>query len=62
MSLLEQQLAAGKFTVTAEVAPPKGIELAPVLAVAARLQGVTAVNVTDNQGANMRLCALVLGG
>jgi len=62
MSLLEQQLAAGKFTVTAEVAPPKGIELAPVLAVAARLQGVTAVNVTDNQGANMRLCALVLAG
>lgn len=62
MSLLEQQLAAGKFTVTAEVAPPKGVELATVLAVAARLQGVTAVNVTDNQGANMRLCALVLAG
>jgi len=62
MSLLERQLAAGKFTVTAEVAPPKGAELAPVLAVAARLQGVTAVNVTDNQGANMRLCALVLAG
>ena len=60
MSLLEQQLNAGEFTVTAEVAPPKGIDLAPVLAVAASLQGVTAVNVTDNQGANMRLCALVL--
>jgi 5,10-methylenetetrahydrofolate reductase len=62
MSLLERQLATGKFTVTAEVAPPKGADLAPVLAVAARLQGVTAVNVTDNQGANMRLCALVLAG
>jgi 5,10-methylenetetrahydrofolate reductase len=62
MSLLEQQLAAGRFTVTAEVAPPKGVDLAPVLAVAAGLQGVTAVNVTDNQGANMRLCALVLAG
>ena len=62
MSLLARQLAAGKFTVTAEVAPPKGADLAPVLAVAARLQGVTAVNVTDNQGANMRLCALVLAG
>jgi len=39
MSLLARQLAAGKFTVTAEVAPPKGAELAPVLAMAARLQG-----------------------
>jgi 5,10-methylenetetrahydrofolate reductase len=62
MSRLFQQLADGQFTVTAEVAPPKGVDLAPVLAVAARLQGVTAVNVTDNQGANMRLCALVLAG
>jgi 5,10-methylenetetrahydrofolate reductase len=62
MSLLERQLTAGRFTVTAEVAPPKGVDLAPVLAVAEGLQGVTAVNVTDNQGANMRLCALVLAG
>lgn len=62
MSLLSQQLAAGQFVVTAEVAPPKGIDLAPVLAVAAKLQGITAVNVTDNQGANMRMCALVLAG
>ena len=62
MSQLAQQLAAGNFVVTAEVAPPKGIDLAPVLAVAEKLQGVTAVNVTDNQGANMRLCALVLAG
>lgn len=62
MSRLAEQLASGQFVVTAEVAPPKGIDLTPVLAVAERLQGVTAVNVTDNQGANMRLCALVLAG
>lgn len=62
MSQLSQQLAAGDFVVTAEVAPPKGVDLAPVLAVAEKLQGVTAVNVTDNQGANMRMCALVLAG
>jgi len=62
MSLLSQQLAAGQFVTTAEVAPPKGVDLAPVLTVAAKLQGVTAVNVTDNQGANMRMCALVLAG
>jgi 5,10-methylenetetrahydrofolate reductase len=62
MSQLAEQLASGQFVVTAEVAPPKGVDLAPVLAVAERLQGVTAINVTDNQGANMRLCALVLAG
>jgi 5,10-methylenetetrahydrofolate reductase len=62
MSHLSRQLAAGQFVVTAEVAPTKGIDLAPVLEVAASLRGVTAVNVTDNQGANMRLCALVLAG
>ena len=62
MSHLSEQLATGQFVVTAEVAPPKGTDLAPVLAVATALRGVTAVNVTDNQGANMRLCALVLAG
>lgn len=62
MSRLADRLAAGEFVVTAEVAPPKGADLAPVLAIAEKLQGVTAVNVTDNQGANMRLCALVLAG
>lgn len=62
MSQLSKNLAAGQFVVTAEVAPPKGADLAPVLAVAEKLQGVTAVNVTDNQGANMRLSALVLAG
>lgn len=62
MSLLSQNLAAGQFVVTAEVAPPKGVDLPPVLAVADKLQGITAVNVTDNQGANMRMCALVLAG
>jgi len=62
MSRLSEQLARGDFVVTAEVAPPKGSDLAPVLAVAAKLRGVTAVNVTDNQGANMRMCALVLAG
>lgn len=60
MSRLSEQLAGGQFVVTAEIAPPKGTDLAPALAVAARLEGITAVNVTDNQGANMRLSALAL--
>jgi 5,10-methylenetetrahydrofolate reductase len=46
--------------VTAEIAPPKGTNLAPALAEAAKFDGITAVNVTDNQGANMRLASLAL--
>jgi len=60
MSRLSAQLARGQFVVTAEIAPPKGTNLAPALAEAAKFEGITAVNVTDNQGANMRLSALAL--
>ncbi|MGK2907333.1 MAG: methylenetetrahydrofolate reductase [Desulfuromonadales bacterium] len=60
MSRLSEQLACGQFVVTAEIAPPKGTNLAPALAEAAKFKGITAVNVTDNQGANMRLSALAL--
>ncbi len=62
MSRLARQLAAGEFVVTTEVAPPKGIDLAATLATVAHLRGVTAVNVTDNQGANMRMTPLVVAG
>jgi 5,10-methylenetetrahydrofolate reductase len=60
MSRLSEQLSRGQFVVTAEIAPPKGTNLAPALAAVAQFEGITAVNVTDNQGANMRLSALVL--
>jgi methylenetetrahydrofolate reductase (NADPH) len=60
MSQLQQQLESGAFVITAEIAPPKGTNIAPCLEVAGQLRGVTAVNVTDNQGANMRLSALAL--
>ena len=60
MSRLEKNLSAGVFTVTAEVAPPKGTSVAAVVEQAERLCDVTAVNVTDNQGANMRLSSLAL--
>ena len=46
--------------VTAEIAPPKGTAIEPCLAVARSFSGITAINVTDNQGANMRMCALSL--
>jgi 5,10-methylenetetrahydrofolate reductase len=60
MSRLSEQLSRGQFVVTAEIAPPKGTNLAPALAAVAKFEGITAVNVTDNQGANMRLSALAL--
>lgn len=61
MSRLEEKFAADSFVVTAEIAPPKGTAVAPALAKAKDLpQSVAAVNVTDNQGANMRLSPLAL--
>jgi 5,10-methylenetetrahydrofolate reductase len=60
MSHLSAQLADGRFVVTAEIAPPKGTNLAPAFDEAKKFVGVTAVNVTDNQGANMRLSSLAL--
>ncbi len=60
MSHLSEQLASGRFVVTAEIAPPKGANLAPSLAEVKKFVGITAVNVTDNQGANMRLSSLAL--
>jgi len=60
MSQLRQSLAEGAFVVTAEVAPPKGTNVAPEVDKARHFAGMTAINVTDNQGANMRLSPLVL--
>jgi len=60
MSQLEQTLEQGRFAVTAEVAPPKGTDVHNAVAKAKELVGITAVNVTDNQGANMRMSPLVL--
>ena len=62
MSRLQQQLTSDQFVITAEVAPPKGCDPSEALATAAAFTQVTAVNVTDNQGANMRMTPLVLSG
>lgn len=49
----------GEFVVTAEIGPPKGIHLEPVIDEAKKyLSGVAAVNVTDNQSSVMRLGSL----
>ena len=60
MSLLSHHLTTGQFVVTAEIAPPKGTNLVEALAAVDKFEGITAVNVTDNQGANMRLSSLAL--
>jgi 5,10-methylenetetrahydrofolate reductase len=60
MSRLQKQLAEGRFVVTAEIAPPKGTNVEQALREADRLTDLAAVNVTDNQGANMRLSSLAL--
>ncbi len=54
-----QVLAAGKFAVTAEIGPPRGADTAPVTRKATALRGwVDAVNITDNQGATVKLSSL----
>lgn len=62
MSRLQDNLAAGKFVITAEIAPPKGADIAPAIDQAKALADLVAINVTDNQGANMRMSPLVLAG
>jgi len=56
---LQQKLDAGEFVITAEVCPPKGFDCGEFLEKAGNLRGYAdAVNVTDNQGANMRISPL----
>jgi methylenetetrahydrofolate reductase (NADPH) len=58
-STLQQKLDAGEFVITAEVCPPKGFDCGEFLEKAGNLRGYAdAVNVTDNQGANMRISPL----
>lgn len=57
---LRQLIEAGKFVITAEVAPAKGTDTTELLEVAELLRGkIDAVNVTDQQSSVMRLGSLV---
>lgn len=60
MSRLEEKLAQGQFVMTAEIAPPKGVDVAAALAKAEQLRAMDAINVTDNQGACMRMSPVAL--
>jgi|DewCreStandDraft_4_1066084.scaffolds.fasta_scaffold02194_9 methylenetetrahydrofolate reductase (NADPH) len=56
-----EKVGAGKFVITSEVGPPKGIEVDEMLREAETLRGkVDAFNVTDLQSSVMRLGALAV--
>jgi len=58
MSGLRERLASGGFAVTAEISPPRGASISPITETATLLRDwVDAVNVTDNQGSNVRLAS-----
>lgn len=60
---LREKLAAGRFVVTAEIDPPRGLNPRRALQGAAklRLAGVDAVNVADSPMARVRMSAFSLG-
>ncbi len=56
---LAEALRTGRFAVTAEVAPPRGADVTRLRETARLLRGwVDAANVTDNQGARVRMSSL----
>jgi len=56
---LTELFAKGKFVVTSEIGPPKGVDVQEMLEVAELLKGrVDALNVTDQQSSVMRLGSL----
>ena len=61
MSLLKEALDAGKFGVTAEMAPPKGCDFSEQMEAAELLKGkVHGINVTDMQSACLKATGLGL--
>ena len=59
---LQEKLRQGKFVVTSEVTPPKGIDTFELLGETEALKGrVDAVNVSDGKSSVMAMTALALG-
>jgi 5,10-methylenetetrahydrofolate reductase len=58
---LQDALAKGRFIITAEIAPPKGTDVAEVTELGKTLKRfVNAVNVTDQQSSTMRLGSMAV--
>ncbi|MBI5586854.1 MAG: methylenetetrahydrofolate reductase [Deltaproteobacteria bacterium] len=56
---LKEEIASGRFVITAEICPPKGADTADFVHKARLLKNrIAAANVTDNQRAVMRLSSL----
>ncbi len=61
MMTLKEKIKNGKFIITAEIGPPKGIDVQSQLQEAGMLKSrVDAINVTDSQSAVMRLGSLAV--
>ncbi len=59
MQPFSETLESGRFVVTAELNPPKGTDLRPLLERAEALRGwVDALNLTDSAGANMTMAPI----
>lgn len=59
MSKLQESLEQGKFTVTGEIGPPKGVDLKRCMKEVDYIKDrVVAINVTDNQSSVMRIGSL----
>lgn len=57
---LREKLAKGKFVITSELGPPKGVDVTKALREAEAMGPVDAMNVTDLQGGVMKLGSLAL--
>ncbi len=56
-AIIESQ--KGRFIITCELAPPKGTDVSVLDQISSKLKNiVSAVNLTDGQGGNMRMCPL----
>ena len=61
MSRLKEKLESGKFVITGEIGPPKGVNIEKCLQDADMLRDyVTAINVTDLQSAVLRIGSLAV--
>jgi 5,10-methylenetetrahydrofolate reductase len=61
MSKLKEALESGKFVITSEIGPPKGVAIEKCLHEAGLIKDrVTAINVTDNQSSVMRFGSLAI--
>jgi methionine synthase / methylenetetrahydrofolate reductase(NADPH) len=58
---LKKDLKEKSFLITTEINPPKSTDASKALSNASKVKGlVSAINITDNSGANMKMCPMAL--